>query len=204
MDTPGSLAGIEYALDVLGADGGTLFTRYGDENNYLGYSARKTLVFFHPTHSVNTTSTNPLLSQPVIDYSHKTARTAVDLSFCNVTQKFLNWPKNSLACRGLASIPNISASRATSSTKITFGKTNEEIIDDFRPFYYDVALSSSSSILNMIRDLVPHAHITYGLLPVYISLDLARLLTFFQGSDFTYAGSNKITGFREDLDAFAI
>ncbi|KAJ5385295.1 hypothetical protein N7517_003206 [Penicillium concentricum] len=198
MDIPGSLAEIEYVLDVLKADGVTLFTRYGDENNYLGHSlftpiwkeldARRTLVFIHPTHPVNTTWTNPLLPQPVIDYPHETTRTAVDLIIGNVTREFPNCPK--ILSHAGGSLPYLisriaTTSRATRSTKLTFGKTNEEIMDDFRSFYYDLALSSSPAVLKTILDLIPHTHITYG-------------------SDFPYADSDKIAGFREDLDAFSM
>lgn len=63
MDTEGTLAEIQYAMDILNADGVTLFTRYGDGNNYLGHSMftsiwaeldkRKAVTFIHPTHPVD-------------------------------------------------------------------------------------------------------------------------------------------------------
>ncbi|KAL4895036.1 hypothetical protein BDV59DRAFT_200293 [Aspergillus ambiguus] len=196
MDIPGSLAEIKYALDVLKADGVTLFTRYGDGNNYLGHGiftpiwqeldARKAVVFIHPTHPVNTSWTNPILPQPVIDYPHETTRTAVDLIIGNVTQKFPNCPK--ILSHAGGSLPYLisriaTTSKATESSKLTFGKTSEEIMSDFQSFYYDLALSSSPAVLNMVLELVPHAQITYG-------------------SDFPYADSAKIAGFREELDSF--
>ncbi|BCS28106.1 amidohydrolase family protein [Aspergillus puulaauensis] len=195
-DIPGALAEIEYALDVLKADGVTLFTRYGDGNNYLGHNlftpiweeldARKAVVFVHPTHPVNTTWTNPILPQPAIDYPHETTRTAVDLIIANVTQKYPNCRK--ILSHAGGSLPYLisriaTTSRATEATELIYGKTSKDIMDDFRSFYYDLALSSSPAVLNMVLDLVPHHHITYG-------------------SDFPYADSDKIAGFREDLDAF--
>lgn len=175
MDIPGALAEIEYALDVLKADGVTLFTRYGDGNGYLGHSlftpiweeldARRAVVFVHPTHPVNTTWTNPILPQPAIDYPHETTRTAVDLIIANVTQKFPNCRK--ILSHAGGSLPYLisriaTTSRATESTKLIYGKTTGDIMDDFRSFYYDLALSSSPAVLNMVLDLVPHNHITYG------------------------------------------
>ncbi|KAJ5555990.1 hypothetical protein N7513_003632 [Penicillium frequentans] len=189
-DITGSLAEIEYGLDVLKADGVTLFTRYGDGNNYLGHStftpiweeldARKAVIFIHPTHPVNTTWTNPLLPQPVIDYPHETTRTAVDMIIANVTQRFPNCRK--ILSHAGGSLPYLisriaTTSRVTESTKMTFGKTTEEIMEDFKSFYYDLALSSSPAVLNMVFDLVPHHHISYG-------------------SDFPYADSDKIAGFK--------
>ncbi|KAL3490369.1 hypothetical protein BJX62DRAFT_252019 [Aspergillus germanicus] len=195
-DIPGSLAEIAYALDVLKADGVTLFTRYGDGNNYLGHpqftpiweelNARKAVVFIHPTHPVNTTWTNPLLPQPVIDYPHETTRTAVDLIVANVTRKFPDCPK--ILSHAGGSLPYLisriaTTSRETEDTKLMYGKTSTELFEDFRSFYFDLALSSSPAVLNMLLDLVPHNQIIYG-------------------SDFPYADSDKIAGFREELDAF--
>ncbi|KAL3466890.1 hypothetical protein BJX64DRAFT_301331 [Aspergillus heterothallicus] len=181
---------------LMDADGVTLFTRYGDGNKYLGHdifapiweelNARKAVVFIHPTHPVNTTWTNPLLPQPVIDYPHETTRTAVDLIISNITQKFPDCPK--ILSHAGGSLPYLisriaTTSRETASTKLMYGKTQEELIADFQSFYYDLALSSSPAVLNMLLELVPHDHITYG-------------------SDFPYADSDKIAGFRQELDSF--
>lgn len=214
-DIPGALAEIEYALDVLKADGVTLFTRYGDGNNYLGHSlftpiwedldARKAVVFVHPTHPVNTTWTNPILPQPAIDYPHETTRTAVDLIIANVTQKYPNCRK--ILSHAGGSLPYLisriaTTSRATEPTKLIYGKTSKDIMDDFRSFYYDLALSSSPAVLNMVLDLVPHHHITYGVCPSSHIMGWDHANISISGSDFPYADSDKIAGFREDLDAF--
>ncbi|KAL2808836.1 hypothetical protein BJX63DRAFT_424277 [Aspergillus granulosus] len=158
-----------------------LFTPIWEELN-----ARKAIVFIHPTHPVNTTWTNPILPQPVIDYPHETTRTAVDLVISNVTQKFPDCPK--ILSHAGGSLPYLisriaTTSKATESTELMYGKPSQEIKGDFQSFYYDLALSSSPAVLNMVLDLVPNDHITYG-------------------SDFPYADSDKIAGFREDLDAF--
>ncbi|CAI7580147.1 unnamed protein product [Penicillium manginii] len=198
-DIHGSLAEVAYALDTLKADGVTLFTRYGDENNYLGHTQftpiwdelnrRKAVVFIHPTHPVNTTWTNPLLPQPVIDYPHETTRAAVDLIIANVTQKFPDCPK--ILSHAGGSLPYLisriaTTSRETESTKLIYGKSSKEIYEDFRSFYFDLALSSSSAVLSMVLDLVPHEHITYGLSP------LRKFGSY----------PDKIAGFREELSAF--
>lgn len=87
---------VTYALDVLHADGVTLFTRYGP--HYLGHEtfrplwaeldSRKAVVFIHPTHSVGHDTVSSALPQPVIDYPHETTRTAVDLIQQGVVANF--------------------------------------------------------------------------------------------------------------------
>ncbi|KAI4753650.1 amidohydrolase family protein [Aureobasidium sp. EXF-3400] len=90
LDTQAALEELQYALDVLKADGVTLFTRYGKGNTYLGHpdvqpiweelNRRACVVFIHPTHPVDTTPVNPRAPQPIINYPHETTRTARDSS----------------------------------------------------------------------------------------------------------------------------
>jgi len=176
LDTEGSLAEIKYALDTLHADGVTLFTRYGNTNCYLGHEefepvwaeldARAAVVFIHPTHPVDTNRVNPLLKQPTIDYPHETTRTAMDLLLSRNRRRFprckvilphaggtLPWtlPRTSLWRRGLAETPD--------------GITYEDIMTDFRSFYFDLALSTSHAGLDLLVKTVPHEHILYGQFP---------------------------------------
>jgi predicted TIM-barrel fold metal-dependent hydrolase len=100
LDTEAALSEIQYALDVLKADGVTLFTRYGDGNYYLGHEnfkaiwdeldKRVTVVFIHPTHPVDTSTVNKFLAQPIIDYPHETTRTAVDLIISDTVRTHQN------------------------------------------------------------------------------------------------------------------
>lgn len=100
LDTDAALAGIKYSLDVLGADGVTLFTRYGKGNYYLGHEAfkpiwaeldkRHAVVFIHPTHAVDTNKVNAKMAQPLIDYPHETTRTAMDMILSNTKRRHPN------------------------------------------------------------------------------------------------------------------
>jgi hypothetical protein len=97
LDTESALAEIRYALDILKADGVTLFTRYGLGNHYLGYPAfkpiweelnsRNAVVFVHPTYGSDT-PINRVLPLPAIDYPHETTRAAIDMITTNTKRTY--------------------------------------------------------------------------------------------------------------------
>lgn len=97
-ETTAAIEEITYALDVLKADGITLFTRCGTGHYYLGHklfrpiweelNRRKAAVFIHPTHPLNTDIWKPLLLQPIIDYPHESPRTAFDMISTNTKRDF--------------------------------------------------------------------------------------------------------------------
>lgn len=197
LDTEAAIAEITYALDVLHADGVTLFTRYGHgEYVYLGHpkvqpiwaelDKRHAVVFIHPTHPVDTHSFNPRIPQPIIDYPHETTRTAVDMIMSNTKRKHPN-------CKVILShaggtlpylITRISVPLQGAPSPMTT-KSSTEVMEDAQSFYYDLALSSSRQVLNMLLDFVLPSHILYG-------------------SDFPYAPTAGIVAFNDELDSFGL
>lgn len=177
LDTEAALSEIRYSLDTLHADGVILFTRYGSSNTYLGHPSlepiwaelnrRKCVVFIHPTHPVDTNKVNPRMPQPMIDYPHETTRTAMDMIMNGTREKFPDC-KVILSHAG-GTLPYVISRIATPlkaapsllANELT-GVTYEKIMKAFRSFHYDLALSASPAVMNMLLELVPHDHILYG------------------------------------------
>ncbi|KAL3486935.1 putative 2-amino-3-carboxymuconate-6-semialdehyde decarboxylase [Aspergillus germanicus] len=198
LDTEDALAEIAYGLDTLHAEGVTLFTRYGSGNTYLGHAdvepiwaelnRRKCVVFIHPTHPVDTNPINPKLHQPAIDYPHETTRTAMDMIVNGTRHKYP-------ACKVILShaggaLPYL-ISRVTTPMRRApdfavshrMGTTHDKAMEAFRSFHFDLALSTSSQVLDMLLKLVPHEHILFG-------------------SDFPYAPVTAYPAFLEELEGY--
>lgn len=175
LDAEGTIAEIDYALDELKADGVTVFTRYGNDNHYLGHkdfesiwkhlNDRNAVVFVHPTHPVDTNKVNRYLLQPSLDYPHETTRTAMDLILTKNRSRFPN-AKVILSHAG-GTLPWLFSRtsnwrRGLSADVIPDGLTYEHFKAEFQSFYFDTALSSSPQVLDTLFKLVPHDHILYG------------------------------------------
>lgn len=176
-NTTAAVEDISYALDQLHADGVTLFTRYGPGNAYLGHpdlepvweelNRRRAVVFVHPTQPVDTNLVNPKLLQPMIDYPHETTRTAMDMIMSRTLQKFPN-VKVILSHAG-GNLPYVITRLSTPLRKTPdvaarwkTGTQYDDVVESFRKFYYDVALSSAPQVLRTLFDTVPHDHILFG------------------------------------------
>ena len=175
LDIEGSLVEISYALDNLGANGITLFTRYGDGNYYLGnpvydpiwaeLNKRNATVFIHPSAPVDTKLVNPFLLLPTIDYPHETTLTAVDMIISRTRVKYPNC-KVILSHAG-GNLPWLFTRfalwrKAAPATALRDGITYDEALADLRSFHYDLALSSSPEKLDLLLKLVPVEQIIYG------------------------------------------
>ena len=172
FDTQACLDEIAYAYDTLGADGVILFTRYGNSEAYLGHDAfipiwaelnrRKAVVFVHPTHPVNTNLVHPSLPQPMYDYPHETGRTAMSLLVTNRLQEYPH-AKIILSHAG-GTLPYLIHRTATMLpvTPVTVGKSTEQLIEEARQFYFDVALSSNAATLKALFEVAKPQHVLFG------------------------------------------
>ena len=191
-DIPVALAEIAYALDVLKADGVTLYTRYGHGHTYLGHddlrpiweelNKRSAVVFIHPTHLVDTNLVNPHLPQPMIDYPHETTRTAVDLIMsktvhehpnCKIILSHAGGTLPYLATRAAVMLPDYGLS----------DQSSEDFLRDAESLYYDLALSGNNYTLGLLTKFAQAEHILFG-------------------SDFPYAPTPTIRTHTSNLDGY--
>lgn len=184
-----ALAEIEYAFDILQADGVMLLTRYGPTNMCLGHEAfapiwnalnsRKAVVLVHPTHSVDTNLVAKNIPQPIVDYPHETTRAAVDIVMSNGRRRYPD-VKIILAHAG-GTLPYLAKRVAALSDVGLVNKSVEEIGEDIASFYFDIALSSSKETIEILLTCTKPDHILFG-------------------SDYPYAPRKTIDRFAQELD----
>ncbi|RDA86835.1 hypothetical protein CP532_1391 [Ophiocordyceps camponoti-leonardi (nom. inval.)] len=169
LDVDLCLEEIRYGFDVLGADGVVLFTRY--ERHYLGYQGfkpiwselnrRKAVVFIHPTHPFDTHLVNDHSPAPLYDFPHETTRTAADLIISNNLREFPEC--KIILSHGGGTLPYL-IHRITmlTDTAAKTDKTAEEMIEDGKRFYFDLALSGSELVLSALLDFAEPGHVLFG------------------------------------------
>lgn len=172
---------IAHALDELHADGVILYTRYGDDNHYLGHpdfsatwdllDARGAVVFVHPTHPVDTALVNAALPQPMIDYPHETTRAAVDLITSGTVRSHPNvkiilshagGTLPYLALRPAAMLPYVPSAAAAGGGGLSATAVTDSFIEDARSFYFDTALSASALTLDLLKGFAKPGHVLFG------------------------------------------
>ncbi|KAL8730108.1 MAG: hypothetical protein Q9166_004307 [cf. Caloplaca sp. 2 TL-2023] len=187
---------ITYSLDVLHADGICLLTRYGSGNAYLGHEqyrplwdaldARNAVVFVHPSQPADLNLVNPALVAPVIDYPHETCRMALDMVTSNMLSDHPNC-KIILSHAG-GTLPYLALRAAAILPAVLKGmgrppKTTEQILEELKSFYFDVALSSGDDVLPLLLRFAKPGHVLFG-------------------SDLPYAPRPTIDFFTGNLDEF--
>jgi len=225
-NTSAAVAELAYALDVLGADGVALFTRYGPRATYLGHAdlepvwreldRREATVLVQPTHPADLDRVSQYLPAPLVDYAHETTRAAVDMITARTLKKFPR-VKVVLAHAG-GTLPFLMGRLAAPLRKTPgvvaswmLGTSHDEAMQAFRAFYYDIALSTSPHVLRTLLDTVPRSHIVYGVImpapwgrqplfgprrPEGPDADVSLQ------SDFPYAPAPAYPAFLEDLEGY--
>jgi len=168
-DVDGSLAEIEYALDVLKADGIGFYTSYGDK--WLGHAAfapifaelnrRKVVVYTHPT--INNCCRNllPDVNEAVIEYGTDTTRTIADFVFSGAAARYPDLRLIFSHAGGtmpflIERFVNL-AKEPKLATRLPHG-----VLAELKRFYYDTAQSSNPGAMSSLKELVAASQIVFG------------------------------------------
>lgn len=173
---------IAYAYDVLKADGVTLFTRYGEDNHYLGHpefkdiwaelNRRSAVILVHPTHPVDTSQVSNL-PQPVIRYPFETTTTALDMLHNKTVRNNPNC-KIILSHAG-GTLPFLIGRPASILPK---GQAELDAFwDDARSFYYDTAVAGTENVLSIMEKFAKPGHLLYGSDTPYANNDIINFHT---------------------------
>ena len=156
-----------YALDVLGADGVVLMSsahgRYLGDPDYEPLWAeldrRGAVVFIHPNQPAL-----PHLDDtpaPLMDFLLDTTRAAVQMVLNGVMDRHRD--VKVILAHGGGFVPYAAYRFSTLSAGVYDTSQNaEQVIRDFKRFYYDTALSSSRSSLPSLLAFAEPGHVLYG------------------------------------------
>jgi aminocarboxymuconate-semialdehyde decarboxylase len=187
-DVDGALSEVAYAFDTLHADGVILLSNYG--GRYLGspefeplwreLDRRRSVVFIHPAQPPMSRAEG--VNGALVDYPFDTTRTAVQLVLSGVTERHPN--VRIILSHAGGFIPYVSHRVAELASYFdSDAPAAEGMLDSFRRFYFDLALSSSPAALPTLLAFAGSDHVLFG-------------------SDYPYAPAPISTRFAKAFDAF--
>jgi predicted TIM-barrel fold metal-dependent hydrolase len=199
-NTEAALAEISHAFNELHADGVVLLARYGD--SYLGSASfepvwaelnrHSAVVFVHPGTTFRSTVFNKYVDPAVAEFPHETTQTALDMIMNNTVRRNNNC-KIILSHAG-GTLPYL-IGRASSIIPFFAAhiqpppKTAEEIVEDAKLFYFDLALSSTPYVLDSLLKNFPKDRILcgsdYPFAPPPSTISLAQALDSYEMDDET-------------------
>ena len=175
LDEEGVLAEIQYLFETLKADGVSLWTSY--DGRYLGdmgfapvfeaLDKHHAVIHVHPNPTKKAPFfTTPFLPQPLIDFPHETSRTAADLVLSGRKRQTPNC--KIILSHGGGTLPYLAERLVALSNHLFSGMLVEQsprgdqIVEDLRSFYFDLALSGSKCVLDALLSFAPPENILYG------------------------------------------
>ncbi|CAL1700764.1 unnamed protein product [Somion occarium] len=172
-DIEGALEEIAYALGHLHADGIGLWTCYGEgsEALYIGHdkfdpiwnelNRRKAVVHLHGTQTPSSTPyPHEFLGIPITEVPNETYKAAAHLVVTGKKRRYAD-VKIILAHLG-GSMPFLAPRVAVLSNHMGCELSPEEILQDFKSFYFDTALSAYESTLDVVKRFVNPERLFFG------------------------------------------
>ena len=168
-DIDGSLKEIAYGLDVLKADGVSLFTSYGDK--WLGDPAfdpvfdelnrRKAVVYTHPTLNDCCRNLVPGVAPSSIEYGTDTSRAIARMILSGASQRYpdirLIWSHAG------GTIPFLIGRFMRIGASERYAKALPQgFLPEMQRFYYDTAQAANGVAMGALKKLVPVSHILFG------------------------------------------
>jgi predicted TIM-barrel fold metal-dependent hydrolase len=167
-DTEGSLREIEYALNVLKADGIGLLTSYGDK--WLGDAAyqpvfeelnrRKAVVFVHPTTPLCCRTLLPDVAPLVAEIPQDTTRAVTNLLFTGMFARFKDI--HFIFAHAGGNVPMVLGRMHQYAPKNIADKAPNGIDYELKRLYYDIAGTAYRPAIAALTSLVPMTHILFG------------------------------------------
>jgi predicted TIM-barrel fold metal-dependent hydrolase len=195
-DTEAALEELSHAFDVLGAVGVNLTSSYGrgDHARYVGHHVfdpiweeldrRGAVVFLHGDQTPGSNRhPNRLVPIPVGEVPNETYKAASDLVTRGKKRRYAN-VRIVLAHSG-GSTPFLAGRVAGLAHYLGSELSPEEMIEDFRGFYYETALSGFETNLVALENFVEPEHILFG--TDFPAVDLATAAWYTRNVDAYFA-----------------
>jgi 6-methylsalicylate decarboxylase len=167
-DPQGSLAEIEYAMDMLRADGIALLSSYGDK--WLGdplyapvfeeLNRRKAVVFVHPNAPNCCTTVLPHVPASTMEFLFDTTRTIESLLMNGTFSKFPN--VRFIFSHGGGTMPMLANRMVRTFPKDFASQVPNGVLYELKRQYYDTASSSNPTSLNALLSVVSGSQVVFG------------------------------------------
>lgn len=166
--TEGSLREIEYALDVLNADGIGLLTSYDDK--WLGDAAyqpvfeelnrRKSVVFVHPTTPLCCRTLLPEVSPIMVEIPQDTTRAVTNLLFTGTFARYRDI--RFVFCHAGGNVPMVLGRMHQYAPKNIAETAPAGIEYELKRLHYDIAGTAYRPAIAALTSLVPTTQILFG------------------------------------------
>lgn len=168
-DAEGSLREVEYALDVLKADGIGLMTSYGDK--WLGdpsyapvldeLNRRKAVVYVHPTAANCCRDLMPDVPTPLVEFPHDTTRAITNLLYSGSFARLRNI--RFIFSHAGGTIPVLAGRISQLGTLFGSDKRVPNGVEyELRRLYYEIANSANGHTMAALLSLIPVSQIMFG------------------------------------------